>query len=60
MKCEIKACSSNAEFWVHRDGGLNLRYCNFHKDMAIEEMSKIDIPLRVQRINIHDRVVSDI
>lgn len=50
MKCDLNGCNDKAEFWVHRDGGINLRYCNYHKDMAIDEMSKIDIPLRVQRM----------
>ena len=50
MKCELRPCRSDAEFLVHRDGGLNLRYCVFHKNMAIDICSSIDIPLRVQRI----------
>ena len=52
MNCELKPCQDKAEFIVHRDGGLNLRYCNFHKNMAIDICSNIDISLRVQRITI--------
>ncbi len=50
MNCNLKGCKSNAEYIVHRDGGLNLKYCNFHKEMAIELMTKIDIPLRIQSL----------
>lgn len=51
MKCELKPCKDKAEYWVHRDGGINLRYCNYHKDVAIKVFSTMGIELRIQEIH---------